>query len=262
MIRQVKIKQTPAGPSLDLRFEEHPLEPVVGILRSPFAGMVDPLILYTSLHWIDPKTGWSGRHDVKARVLRALWRQATRLTSSWTDVTRCGLADVEVRADGLGRPIAFVGTTPGPPISFAHSPGRTWGALNLGTSHIGIDSAIPDDFSERYPFDRAFHPREFSSALERTDGYGESAAALLWSIKESVVKALGCGFRLLDPLDLSVTMERSTNDRLTFSVFLSKAARERLPDETTVPVAGLSFREHGVRVSLAAVNPGSQATLW
>ncbi len=262
MTRQTKIKPTSTAPSLDLRFDEHALESVIGILRSPFAGSVDTLILYMSIRWIDPKTGWPGRHEMTARALRALWREATRLTPSWTDVTRGGSADVEMRADGLGRPIAFVGTTPGPPISFAHSSGRTWGALNLGTSRIGIDTATPDDFSERYPFDRAFHPREFSSALESTDGYGESAAALLWSIKESAVKALGCGFRLLDPLDLSVTFERAINDRLTFSVFLSKAALARLPDETTVPIAGLSFREHGVRVSLAAVNPWSRATLW
>ena len=262
MTRQAKIKQTSEAPSRDLTFDEHPLEPVIGILRSPFAGIVDQLILYTSVRWIDPQTGWSGRHEMKARVLRALWRPATRLTSFWTDVTSGGLADVEVRADRLGRPIAFVGTTPGPPISFTHSSGRTWGALNLGTSHIGIDTATPDDFAERYPFDRAFHPWEFSSALQHTDDYGESAAALLWSIKESAVKALGCGFRLLSSLDLSVTLERATGDRLTFSVFLSKAALARLPEETTVPVVGLSFREHGVRVSLAAVNPGSRATLW
>ena len=28
--------------------------------------------------------------------------------------------------------------------------------------------------------------------------------ALLWSVKEATVKALGCGFHLLDPLDIEV----------------------------------------------------------
>jgi phosphopantetheinyl transferase len=256
------MKKRPAGLRPDLGSKKNAPAVEIRVLGSPTAGCDEPPVLYASVPWTDLKIGRSERHIVKIRVLRALRNRAARLTGSVTETARAGEAsDMELTADTLGRPIAIVGTTPGPPVSFAHCPGRTWGALSLGASPIGIDAAFPDEFTGPYPFDRAFHPEEFSAALERSQGEREPAAALLWSIKESAVKALGYGFRLLDPLDLTVRFERETVDRQAFSAVLSQAALTRLSMETIVPVVGFSFRERYFRVSLAEVNPSAAGAL-
>jgi phosphopantetheinyl transferase len=67
---------------------------------------------------------------------------------------------------------------------------------------VGIDAARPEEFQGSYPFARAFRPGEFSLALGICRSGQEHAAALLWSLKEAAVKALGCGFHTLDPLAL------------------------------------------------------------
>ena len=57
----------------------------------------------------------------------------------------------------------------------------------------------------------------------------EGAAALLWSIKEAVVKALGCGFHLVEPRDITVHPSVEGDGEYTFPVCLSRNALERLP---------------------------------
>jgi phosphopantetheinyl transferase (holo-ACP synthase) len=60
-----------------------------------------------------------------------------------------------------------------------------------------------------------------------------AASALLWSIKEAAVKALGCAFHLVEPRQITVypaaegTAEEDGG--YTFAVGLSGKARERFP---------------------------------
>jgi hypothetical protein len=61
-----------------------------------------------------------------------------------------------------------------------------------------------DEFPEEYPYHRVFHDGEFQHALGLAGGELANASALLWSIKEAVVKALGCAFHLVDPLQINV----------------------------------------------------------
>jgi phosphopantetheinyl transferase (holo-ACP synthase) len=60
-----------------------------------------------------------------------------------------------------------------------------------------------------------------------------AAAALLWSIKEAAVKALGCAFHLFDPRQITVTPAAEgaveADGGYTFAVDLSGKARERFP---------------------------------
>jgi phosphopantetheinyl transferase (holo-ACP synthase) len=52
-----------------------------------------------------------------------------------------------------------------------------------------------------------------------------SASALLWSIKEAVVKALGCAFHLVDPRQINVYPSVAEGDGgYTFPVRLSRTA--------------------------------------
>jgi phosphopantetheinyl transferase (holo-ACP synthase) len=55
------------------------------------------------------------------------------------------------------------------------------------------------------------------------------AAALLWSIKEAVAKALGCGFHLVEPRDIRVHPTLEGDVEYTFPVCLSRKALERWP---------------------------------
>jgi hypothetical protein len=90
-----------------------------------------------------------------------------------------------------------------------------------------------DEFQREYPFHRVFHPHELQHALRLADGDLEEASALLWSIKEAVVKALGCAFHLVDPQQItvypSVGGPTGEDGGYTFPVGLSGKALLRFP---------------------------------
>ena len=104
----------------------------------------------------------------------------------------------------LGRPHLLLGKYQGPAISFSEGGGQLWAALCGDDSDMGIDVAGTDEFQCGYPFHRVFHPQELQHALRLTGGDLEKASAMLWSIKEAVVKALGCAFHLVDPRQITV----------------------------------------------------------
>jgi phosphopantetheinyl transferase len=111
---------------------------------------------------------------------------------------------IKLQRGPLGRPRLQLGEYRGPAISFSEGGGRVWAAISGDDSDIGIDVAGPDEFPRGYPFDRVFHPEELEHALNPAGGDPGRAAALLWSVKEAVVKALGCAFHLVDPRQITV----------------------------------------------------------
>jgi hypothetical protein len=121
----------------------------------------------------------------------------------------------------------------GPAISFSEGGGKVWAALCGDESDIGIDVAGTDEFQREYPFHRVFHPEELQHALRLASGDLEKASALLWSIKEAVVKALGCAFHLVDPRQItvyrSVGRPIGENGGYTFPVGLSGKALVQFP---------------------------------
>jgi hypothetical protein len=90
-----------------------------------------------------------------------------------------------------------------------------------------------DEFQREYPFHRVFHAQELQHALRLAGGDLEKALALLWSIKEAVVKALGCAFHLVDPRQITVYPSTGgavgENGAYTFPVGLSGKALARFP---------------------------------
>ena len=140
---------------------------------------------------------------------------------------------VQVVRSLLGRPHLLLGEYRGPAISFSEGGGNVWAALCGDESDIGIDAAGADEFQREYPFHRVFHPQELQHALRSAGGDLEMAAALLWSIKEAVVKALGCAFHLVDPRQITVYPPAAGavggNGGHTFPVSLSGKALVRFP---------------------------------
>ncbi len=137
----------------------------------------------------------------------------------------------------LGRPQLLLGDHTGPAISFCASSQNLWAALCGDAHDIGIDVAQSHEFQGKYPFYRVFHPRELRHALKPAGDDLEKAAALLWSVKEAAVKAMGCGFHLVDPLQMTVypSTDGATwtgakeNSIYDFLVGLSQKAVKRFP---------------------------------
>jgi hypothetical protein len=137
---------------------------------------------------------------------------------------------VQVVHGPLGRPNLLLGGYQGPAISFSEGGGKVWAALCGDRPDIGIDVAGADEFRKEYPFHRVFNDQELQHALRLAAGESGSASALLWSIKEAVVKALGCAFHLVDPLHVNVYPSVTGGDGgYIFPVGLSRKALMRSP---------------------------------
>jgi len=136
---------------------------------------------------------------------------------------------IQMIRDLFGRPHLLLGEYRGPAISFSHGGGKAWAALCGDESDIGIDVAGADEFQGEYPFHRVFHPQELQHALRLTGRDVGKASALLWSIKEAVVKALGCAFHLVDPRQITIYPSVGGEGGYTFPVGLSGKALVRFP---------------------------------
>jgi phosphopantetheinyl transferase len=137
---------------------------------------------------------------------------------------------IQVVHDPLGRPQLLLGECHGPAVSFSRGGGKLWAALCEDALDIGIDVAETADFSTGYPFPRVFHTQELGHALKLTRGDWKKASALLWSIKEAAVKALGCAFHRVDPRHICVDPATAETDGgFLFTVRLSGKALMRFP---------------------------------
>jgi hypothetical protein len=154
-----------------------------------------------------PKGRGTNGDEARRRLVSTLWDHLVAMESPlWK---RCQSSDraafpIRVVRGLLGRPHLVLGKFRGPAVSFSEGGGKVWAALCGEESDIGIDVAGSDEFQGEYPLHRVFHAQELQHALRSTGGDLEEASALLWSIKEAVVKALGCAFHLVDPRQITV----------------------------------------------------------
>jgi phosphopantetheinyl transferase len=162
---------------------------------------------------------------------------------------------IQLTRGPLGRPHLFLGEYGGPAISFSEGGGRVWAALSGDESDIGIDVAGSDEFPGEYPFFRVFHPEELEHALILADGDPGRASALLWSIKEAVVKVLGCAFHLVDPLQITVypsaNRAAGVDEGYVFPVGLSGKALMRFPMAADRTLWVRSFPQRKMWLSVA-----------
>jgi phosphopantetheinyl transferase len=147
-----------------------------------------------------------------------------------------------------------LGEHQGPAISFSTAGEDVWAALCGDESDIGIDVAGSAEFQEGYPVHRVFHVQELHQALELAGGNLAKAAALLWSVKEAVAKALGCAFHLVDPRDIHVYPSAVEDGGPAFSVRLSGKALVRFPMADRRPIAVRSLPQAETWLSIATLN--------
>lgn len=112
-------------------------------------------------------------------------------------------SDISLHKDSLGAPALYLKDKPGPSLSFSHGQHKLWAAMCSG-GRVGIDVAYPEEFDSDYPFSRVFRPEELERAKSLCTDDAARCASLLWSVKESSVKAMGTGFRRLEPVDVRV----------------------------------------------------------
>jgi hypothetical protein len=162
-------------------------------------------VFYAALQ--SPRGYGTNGEEARRRLVSTLWDHLAAMKSPlWK---RCQSSDrtafpIQLLRGPLGRPHLLLGECRGPAISFSEGGGRVWAALCGDESDIGIDVAGSDEFPGEYPSHRVFHPEELEHALSLADGDMGKASALLWSVKEAVVKALGCAFHLVDPRQITV----------------------------------------------------------
>jgi hypothetical protein len=189
-------------------------------------------VFYASL----PCANENGAGD-KHHLVSILWDHLAAMESPlWK---RCQSSNraafpIQVVRGPLGRPHLLLGEYRGPAISFSDGGGKVWAALCADESNIGIDAAGSDEFRRGYPIHRVFHPQELQHALQLAGEDLEKASALLWSVKEAVVKALGCAFHLVDPRQVIVYPSAGgaagAEGGYTFPVGLSGKALARFPN--------------------------------
>jgi hypothetical protein len=165
---------------------------------------------------------------------------------------------IHVVRDPLGRPHLLLGEDRGPAISFSEGGGKVWAALCGDESDIGIDVAATDEFQGEYPLHRVFHDQELQHALRVTGGDLEQASALLWSIKEAAVKALGCAFHLVAPQQVHVYPSIEGDEGYTFPVCLLRKTLVRSPIGAGRSIWVRSFPRTKVWLSIALLSRQSR----
>ena len=179
-----------------------------------------------------PKEHGASGGGAGRRLVSILWEHLVTMDSP---LWKCRLpsdraaSPIQVVRDPLGKPHLLLGKYRGPAISFSEGGGAAWAALCGNESDIGIDVAGADEFQGDYPFRRVFNAEEFQHVVKLAGGDVQEASALLWSIKEAVAKALGCGFYLVEPRDIHVHPAVEGDGEHTFPVCLSRKALERWP---------------------------------
>jgi phosphopantetheine--protein transferase-like protein len=179
-----------------------------------------------------PEEHGAGGGGAKQRLACLLWEHLVTTDGAfWKSRLPSDRAafPIQVVRDPLGKPHLMLGAYRGPAISFSESGGAVWAALSGDESDIGIDVAEADEFRGDYPVHRVFHAEELHQAVRLAAGDAQEASALLWSIKEAVAKALGCGFHLMAPRDITVHPSAEGDGEYAFPVSLSRKALERLP---------------------------------
>lgn len=194
-------------------------------------------------------------------LVSALWEHLLGLKSPlWEHGQTSGRAafPVQVLSGPLGKPCLQVGGFRGPAVSFSEGGGKVWAALSADESDIGIDVAGADEFPIDYPAHRVFHPEELQQALRLTDGDLANACALLWSVKEAAVKALGCAFHFVDPLQVRVSPPAEEalgpDGGYVFPVGLSAKGQSRFPRAASRLLSVSSRSQSQMWLSIAHLN--------
>jgi phosphopantetheinyl transferase (holo-ACP synthase) len=216
-----------------------------------------PVFYASQPHALPLERGTNGGGGGRHRLVSILWDHWVAMESPLGKCCHSSTRDalpIQVVNDPLGKPHLLLGKHRGPAVSFSEGGGKVWAALCGDESDIGIDVAGTDEFRGEYPFHRVFHTQELQHASMVAGGDVAEVSALLWSIKEAVVKALGCGFHLVDPREIHVYPSTEGECGYTFPVSLSGKALMRFPIGTGRSLWVRSLPQGKMWLSIALLN--------
>jgi phosphopantetheinyl transferase len=171
-----------------------------------FHGVKEP-VNYASVQWTNRSGSMEERKKAKRWLISELLKKChtDRRCPSKFNERCCSHSLTELSYSHLRQPrLVLDDHEERVAVSVSHAKGRTWAALCYDVQGVGIDAACADEFGGAYPYARAFHHEELAFAVYLGVQDLAEIAALVWTAKEATVKALGCGFHLLDPLDIRI----------------------------------------------------------
>ncbi len=204
-----------------------------GILPNPVAQMTvcgQEVVLSSS----DVSDGGKLRIDeTKMRLASLLWDQISEKCNRAVSGSEAGfparrvVRNLNLTKFPLGKPLLKSGESRGPSISFSRGIDLIWAAV-CSEAEIGLDVASSAEFAGDYPFHRICNEHEYSLAVSFAQGDKSEAAAMIWSLKESYVKAIGCGYYFFDPLQVRIENMFLQEEKASFRLSLGKKARENI----------------------------------
>jgi phosphopantetheinyl transferase (holo-ACP synthase) len=216
-------------------------------------------VIYTWDHCGFSAGDRAARQAIKLQLASFLWSHDKKMLYTDRETTpEIAWGGASLTNDDLGGPHLMLDGRRGPAISFSYCAERLWACMGHGEISVGIDSAWAGEFQNGYPYARVFDPTEFEGALAMNVGGPPEAAALLWSAKEAVVKALGCGFHLVAPHEVTLVPKSGASTERRFALRIAQRARRRLgisaTGNTEIAVSRHSRFWVSVAVSTGAVS--------
>jgi hypothetical protein len=202
------------------------------------------------------------RNGLKLKLAALLWKTGVQMLYTGRSAEKADQSALRLGTDRLGKPYVRLNDAPGPAVSFAHGPESLWACMGFGEVSVGIDIASAADFESDYPYGRVFARNELTEGLAREAGGKSEAAALLWSAKEAVVKALGCGFHLVSPHEVTLTPRKALPTGRGFSVSLADRVRSRFGEFAKANWDVRCLRQRGSWVSVAALDQHPETQLF
>ncbi|MGB6066343.1 MAG: 4'-phosphopantetheinyl transferase superfamily protein [Desulfomonilaceae bacterium] len=188
------------------------------------------------------------RNWAKQAAVSSLWASIAEMLDEVPNPNVADLPSIEIASDKLGKPHLLIDGSELPAVSFAYEGDTLWVAVCRTGFSIGIDAENAASFRGDYPFQRVFQEGELEIRDKRED-----AAAMIWSAKEAVVKALGCGFHLIDPLHLRVESCSECHEKTVLKAYLTDGIMEGSLVSAEHPAYVRIFRHGGTWVSVALV---------
>lgn len=191
------------------------------------------------------------RNWAKHEAISYLWGFIAEMFDEIFNGHAADVSETEIISDRLGKPHLLIGASEELDVSFSYEGRTMWTAVCRAGGGIGIDAAQSSSFPDDYPFHRAFQEGELEIGFKT----GE-AAAMIWSAKEAVVKALGFGFHFVDPLHLRVEPCFLCHGGGVLKVYFTHRTLEALCIKVENPVYLRILRHGGMWISVATINKG------
>lgn len=168
----------------------------------------------------------SHRQHVKEQLALYLFELLSKKKCA-THITSLDLRNgLRLASTTLGKPLLLSDEHPRACVSFSYAERDIWGAITDIPWLCGVDAALEQDFDLSFPVAKVFSQAELEagSLVEKNR---ISLIALLWSAKESVVKAAGCGFHSIPPRDIRLSFVSSMPGMLSLEGNLSMRPNDR-----------------------------------